>query len=283
MVLKISVLASGALFLDGSPIELDQLAEKLEAAKNEKATVFYYREAAAGNPPAQAMAALQLVVKNKLPISLSSKSDFSDWVDAKGVSHPRTAQSGSLAMPDVAVRDDIEEVFAEARRMAAGEKGPRGLVIVRPDRKYLVLPALAESPELNSMAVGLEKMIPSAVKRNIAVIANTGFPAPGSGGTLGVAEVGKAIPFLGNLMGFCYIGHAVWIFEGHASARAAGCRDADVLIVDSGMAGVLGAGWEDDASKVMRNANILIQDRATFKLRIVRKVGESRDRLEFPN
>jgi hypothetical protein len=32
----------------------------------------------------------------------------------------------------------------------------------------------------------------------------------------------------------------------------------------------------------MRNPNILIHDRATFKLRFVRKAGESRGSLEFP-
>lgn len=282
MVLKISVLASGSILLDGNSIELDQLAEKLKEAKNDKAAVWYYREAAGGDPPAQAMAALKLVIGNKLSISLSSKPDFSDYVDAKGVSHPRSAQPGALAMPEVAVRGDIEEVFAEARRMASGRKGPRGLVIIRPDRKYLLLPALAESPQLNSMAAGLEKMIPSAVKRNIAVIADTAFLAE-SGAAVGVADVGKAIPFLGNLMGFCYLGHAVWIFEGHASALAPGCRDADVLIVDGAIAPSLETGWEGEVSKVMRNANILIQDRAGFKLRFVRRAGDNRDALEFPN
>ena len=276
------MLASGALLLDGNPIELDQLAEKLQAAKENKGAVFYYMEAAAGAPPPQGMTVLQLVVKNKLPIILSSKPDFSDWVDAKGVSHPRAAPTGSLAMPNVAVRDNIEEIFERARRMAAGAEGPRGLVIVLPDRNYLVLPLLEESPKLNAMAEGLKRMIPPAVRRKVAVIANTVFAAQESGDA-DIAEVGKAIPFLGNLMGFCYIGHAVWIFEGHASARAAGCRDADVLIVDSGMAALLEPGWEDEVSKVMRNANILIQDRASFKLGFARKVGESRDRLEFPN
>ncbi len=282
MVLKISVLASGAVLLDGNPIDLDQLDAKLQAAKENQGAVYYYREAAANEPPPQGMAVLQLVVKNKLPISLSSKPDFSDWVDAKGVSHPRAVKSGSIAMPDVAVRQNVEEIFEKARRMAAGAEGPRGLVIVLPDRNYLVLPVLDESLRLDAMAEGLKRMIPPAVKRNIAVIANTVFATQESGAA-DPAEVGKAIPFLGNLMGFCYIGHAVWIFEGHASARAAGCRDADVLIVDSGMAASLEPGWEDEVSKVMRNANILIQDRASFKLGFARKVGESRDRLEFRN
>jgi hypothetical protein len=32
----------------------------------------------------------------------------------------------------------------------------------------------------------------------------------------------------------------------------------------------------------MRNPNLLLHDRATFKLRFVRKTGENRGRREFP-
>jgi hypothetical protein len=31
----------------------------------------------------------------------------------------------------------------------------------------------------------------------------------------------------------------------------------------------------------MRNANILVHDRATFQLKVVRKIGTATDRLEF--
>ena len=74
----------------------------------------------------------------------------------------------------------------------------------------------------------------------------------------------------------------MWIFEGHSSALAAGCKDADVMIVDSGMLPHLEKGWEEIASVAMRNANIVMHDRSTFKLRFLRKVGESRGSLEFP-
>ena len=121
-------------------------------------------------------------------------------------------------------------------------------------------------------------MIPSAVKRNVVAIAYTGFATGAAVPSL--QDASKSVPFLGILMGLSYMGHSVWIFEGHASALAAGCRDADVLIVDSGMRPFLHAGWEEEASKVMRNANILFHDRATFQLRVIRKVGSS-GALEF--
>jgi len=275
MVLKISVLSSGAILADGKSTDLLQLEQVLRAATESKSVVWYYREAAVGEPPPTARAILDLIIQNKLPISLSSKPDFSDWVDAKGVSHPRAG----LKMPDVSGTSDIEAVFQDARKMASGEKGERGLVIVRPDRKLLLLPALAASPELDAQAAQVERLIPSAVKRSVCVIADTSFTAEKPS----LTATGKAIPFFGNLLSLSYIGHAVWIFEGHASALTAGCRDADVLFVDSAVVPLLPPGWEDEASKAMRNANILIQDRGTFKLRVARRAGQAGDRLEFPN
>ena len=84
-------------------------------------------------------------------------------------------------------------------------------------------------------------------------------------------------------MGLNYIGHAVWIFEGNASAFAAGCLDADVLIVDSAKLPALRPGWQDAAASVMRNANILVHNRENFRLVIVRKAGTGTSQLEFPN
>ncbi|HYL39216.1 MAG TPA: hypothetical protein VEV17_25075 [Bryobacteraceae bacterium] len=276
MPLRVSVLASGEILLDGRPVDLQQLDQALEAAKGEKRTVWYYREAPGKDAPARAMEVIQLVVKHKLPISISSKPDFSDYVDAKGGSHPRHT---GLRMPDVAATVNVEEVFAKVRRIAAGEKQPRGLVIVRPDRTYLVLPPVAETPQLKKIAAGLEQLIPADVQRQVAVIGYTEFS--GDSATPGLVEVNKSIPFLGLLMGLSYIGHAVWIFEGHPSALAAGCRDADVLIVDSAMLPFLEAGWQDSAAAVMRSANLLVHDRATFQLRIARKTGTNNARLEF--
>jgi hypothetical protein len=89
-------------------------------------------------------------------------------------------------------------------------------------------PAGSMRPEATT---SVESLLPSGTKRNVAVIADTSFAAkPQSPES---AEVGRAIPFFGMLIGLSYIGHAVWIFEGAPEALEAGCPDADVLIVDS--------------------------------------------------
>jgi hypothetical protein len=282
MRLKISVLASGAILLDGRPADLEQIDAALRAAKqaNSNAQVWYYREAGAGSPPTQAKVVIQRIVQYKLAISLSSKPDFSDWVDAKGVSRPRTAEgaAAALRMPEVSSRSDISEILAKAREDARDG----GLVILKPDRTHLVIPRLAESDELRKMAEQMGRMVPAETPRNIAAIAYTIFEcAPGD--TPSLSDISKAIPFLGILVGLSYIGHAVWVFEGHPSTLAAGCRDADMLVVDSVMRPLLAAGWEDEAAGAMRNANILVHDRATFQLAAIRKCGDNAERLQFPN
>jgi len=276
MRIKISVLASGTILLDGQETDLPQLEAALEKAKLEQSQVWYYRESAVAPPSAQALAVIQSVVRHKLPISLSSKPDFSDWVDGKGVSHPRAEAPPEIRLPDVSSRSDIEEIFARLRRTAAD-----GIAILKPDRTYIAMPRLANAPSLEATAKAMDKLVPGAVKRQIAVVALTVFDTT-AGAVPGLAEVSKAIPFLGMLVGLSYIGHSVWVFEGHATALAAGCREADVLIVDSLLRPKLCAGWAGLCVATMRNANILVHDRAAFQLGVLRRAGQG-EGLEFPN
>ncbi len=182
-------------------------------------------------------------------------------------------------MPDVVTPLNIEEVFANIRTIAAGDKGQGGLVILRPNRRYLSVRPMTETVELKKFIEGLEKLIPSGAQRHIAVISYTEFP--GADDAPNIAEANQSIPFFALLMGLSYLGHAVWVFEGHPSAFAAGCRDADVLLVDSAMLPFLQADWQDAAAGVMRNANVLVHNRENFQLLIARRVGMSDARLEF--
>ena len=152
-------------------------------------------------------------------------------------------------------------------------------MILRPSRKYLVVPPMSGTPELKKFAEGLAKLIPAGTQRNVAVISYTEFR--GGDEVPSITEANKSIPFFGLLMGLSYLGHAVWVFEGHPTAFQAGCREADVLLVDSAMIPFLQQGWQDAAAAVMRNANILVHNRANFQLLIARKVGAGDARLEF--
>ena len=174
-------------------------------------------------------------------------------------------QNPALCMPAVDEVPDIEEVFEKARKAAAGEGEPppqasgRHVIIITPGRLLRFQPCPPAGSMPQSQVVTIEQMIPPRVKRNIAAIAYT---------ELGALEgdISKAIPFLGFLIGFAYIGHSVWVFEGCPSALAAGCRDADVLIVDGGMVEHLQKDWAVVAARVMRKPEIYVHDRATYSL-----------------
>ncbi len=249
-ILKVSVLVSGAVLLDGEPVSLEGLGEKLESAKADRPVVWYYREAAGGEPPAQAMQVMKLVVEKRLPISLCSKPDFSDYVDRKGVSHPRyTTWDG---------------VVAKVREMTAGG---RYVGIVRPDLSYLLTappPRESMAPQMIQM---MEKMIPPKPPRNISAIVDTYFSLRPGGGIPGLTEMGQEIPFFGMLLGMACIGHSVCVFPATEESLAAGCKGADLLIVDDAAIASLPSGWRSAAASVMRGANVVVHERATFKLK----------------
>ncbi|MEO8597241.1 MAG: hypothetical protein ABI759_28240 [Candidatus Solibacter sp.] len=277
MRVKISVLASGTVLLDGQPVDGSTIDAALDRAQLVQGQVWFYREAPAASAPPQALAVIQNVVRRKLPVSLSSRPDFSDWVDAKGVSRPRAeAAATAVRIPDVASRSDIGEVFARIRQAAA-----EGIAILKPDRTHIAMPRLEPSGELREVAASMSRLVDGSVVRNIAVIACTAF-APGAGDAPGLAEISDAIPFLGMLVGLSYIGHAVWVFEGHATALAFGCRDADLLLVDSALCAQMGKDWEGICAASMRNANILVHRRDNLQLALVRSAAAG-DGLQFPN
>jgi hypothetical protein len=89
-VAKISVLSSGKILLDGKSTTLAALDTALSEVAKSKGVVWYYREAAeAAEPPAASMKVIELVIKHRLPISMSTKPDFSDAVGPDGRPHRR--------------------------------------------------------------------------------------------------------------------------------------------------------------------------------------------------
>ncbi len=83
-VLKVAVMADGRLTVDGSQATLESLRESLKQLGMRNGEVWYYREAACGEPPPQAMQVVQAVIENRLPIKLSTRSDYSDAVGMDG-------------------------------------------------------------------------------------------------------------------------------------------------------------------------------------------------------
>jgi hypothetical protein len=216
-----------------------ELEGVIKEHKADKLIVWYHREKSADELSPLATQVLKTITEHRLPIRLCAQPDFSDAVTN--------------------VEQAVERVFASIRAKAAYNE----LVILRPDGRQLALPALRKvSPE---MLAGIEKMLPSTVKRNVAVMGETAWTMSNPAT---VVEASKAIPFFGLLMGFASLGHAVWIFNPKGAALlTAGCRHADVVIADDACRSILAPGWQTIAQSVMRNKQILVHDRQTNQLR----------------
>ena len=88
-VAKISVLSNGTVMLNGRQVAMAVLDAELKQLKASNGIAWYYRENAQAEPQPEAMAVVELIVKYQLPVSLSSKPDFSDTIDSSGRSQPR--------------------------------------------------------------------------------------------------------------------------------------------------------------------------------------------------
>ncbi len=89
VVLRLSVLQSGKLFADNAEVRLDVLDTRLSEIKSQNGVVWYYREGGQVEPPPVAMEVMKLIVKHRVPVSMSSKADFSDIIDGHGSSRPK--------------------------------------------------------------------------------------------------------------------------------------------------------------------------------------------------
>lgn len=90
IIARLKVLASGDIFFEDKLItSMSGLESKLNEIKSLQGAVWFYRENCSNMPNEVADEVFNLVVRLKTPLSLSTKPDFSDWVDANGESHPR--------------------------------------------------------------------------------------------------------------------------------------------------------------------------------------------------
>jgi hypothetical protein len=250
--LKLSVLASGEIALDGEPVTLPILDTRLRAARQQhpECTVLYYRESTDAAPPRESIEVIKTIVKHALPVSLCAQPDFSDYVDRFGQSRPRSQKRTEEEQldphaPDVFPDANLDQIFDAARERARSAGQQRGIVIVRPDRGMI---AVATSPS-------------PTIRDSIAVIANTAFTLFDPDADLNPAQLKRAIPFFDKLAAHSAQGQSIWIFEGHPDALTPGCRDADQLIVDSGMVPFLTPNWKDLATAAMRRPEVVIYDR----------------------
>jgi hypothetical protein len=74
----------GTIELNGHVADLAAVDKALSDLEKRKGAVMYGRDAASGAPPPNGMQVIQMVVRHRLPIRMSTKRDFSDAVGANG-------------------------------------------------------------------------------------------------------------------------------------------------------------------------------------------------------
>jgi hypothetical protein len=89
----VTVARSGDVQINGKPVAAANVESELTRLRPTAHLVMYYRESADEEPSreqwSKIASVLDDVTKLRLPISMSSKPDFSDYIDGQGSSHPR--------------------------------------------------------------------------------------------------------------------------------------------------------------------------------------------------
>ena len=88
-VMRLSVLQEGVLLVDDSLVTLPMLQQKLQALKQNQGILWLYRENPAADATPAVRDALRMVRESGLPVSVSSRPDFADYIDNEGQSRPR--------------------------------------------------------------------------------------------------------------------------------------------------------------------------------------------------
>jgi hypothetical protein len=83
-VLKVAVFADGRLTVDGTAATIQSLQSSLRTLSEKHGVVWYYREAGQQDPPPVALEVLKAVTDAGVPIQLSSRPDYSDYIDENG-------------------------------------------------------------------------------------------------------------------------------------------------------------------------------------------------------
>ena len=89
---RIRVARTGEIWFDNTPVTLDALPPLLRELRAAGGAVWYYREEVDAEPAPEAMAVVRLVVEHRLPISMSTRPDFTDVVLPDGSVAPRVGR-----------------------------------------------------------------------------------------------------------------------------------------------------------------------------------------------
>ncbi len=177
------------------------------------------------------------------------------------------------SMPTISPHRDIRRCFADARARCTGPHGSRWVMIIAPDGTLIRVPVPAPADADRSLLRDVRLTLSPA---NEPV---TGLTITSINCTTGVQKRARSfhrmlplIPNLSYLIGAGCLGNTVVAFEGHADAFAAGCTDADVLLIDDGMLPFLSPDWAAVALATLRQPRIISFGRDGRLSRVTRVV-----------
>ncbi len=181
--------------------------------------------------------------------------------------------------------DRLEKIFNQAHSASLGQIGPQpalgqhSVALLSPGRLMRQFLAPAPNTMAPEMVKSMVDLLPNPPKRVVSIAFTANLLQAD------MRTVGAAIPFLGFLIGFAYIGHSVVVFEGHPSAYEVGIQGADMLLVDYDMIPFLPSGWVATAFKLMRKPEVNVYN-ATPKTpaeRVQRIVNPNNNPFNRPN
>jgi hypothetical protein len=88
-VLRVQALRSGDFTIDGKPGTMPLLQSEIARIKDANGTVWFYREGASSEPTEKQFEIFKVIVEARVPISLSTEPDFSNYVGPDGQLRPR--------------------------------------------------------------------------------------------------------------------------------------------------------------------------------------------------
>ena len=165
----------------------------------------------------------------------------------------------SASMPTISPRRDIRRCFADARRLSAGSRAHRWVVIIAADGTLVNVPVPEKENADQSLlrdtrvalAPGGECVTGLAIT---AIICTAGVRQRARS----VTKMLELIPNLSYLIGAACLGNNVVAFEGAPGDFAIGCVDADLLILDDGMIPFLQHDWAITAVNALRQPRVLL-------------------------
>jgi biopolymer transport protein ExbD len=88
-VAQVRAYNDGRITLNDRAVSIAEIRDAFAELSRNNGVVWYYREAADSEPHPNAMLVVESIVDARLPISMSTKSDFSDVVLPDGTARPR--------------------------------------------------------------------------------------------------------------------------------------------------------------------------------------------------